>query len=101
MSFYMITYGFSQVEKIYIAETQEEVVAQARELINGWPEYAVLPDDEIIEMATSDQCEFDLVKINAKWPGQDCNRKYLLDLYEYQYSGRVPPLPKPKLSDYS
>lgn len=100
MSFYMITYGQTQVEKFYIGKTQGEVVKNARELIDQWWEYSDLTDDEIIEMAESDQFEFDLVEINAEWSSHKNNEKYLIALYEFQYSGRVPSLPKPKISDY-
>lgn len=100
MSFYMITYGYTQIEKLYIGKTQEEVISNARELINEWPEYVILSDEEIIEMATSDQCEFDLVKINDKWPSTNCNHKYLAALYNYHCGVQSPAIPKLKPSDY-
>ena len=86
MSFYMITYGMTQIEEIFVGETEENTVANARELIDQWPEYAVLSDEEIVELAKSEQMEFDLVEINAPWPTDRTNRSHLITLYEQLYS---------------
>lgn len=89
MTFYMVTYGMTQVEEIYVGETAEEAVANARELIDQWPEYAALSDEEIVDLATSDNLEFDLVKIHAPWPGENSSREQLIKLYEQQHGVRV------------
>ncbi|WP_341522173.1 hypothetical protein AABC73_01620 [Pseudomonas sp. G.S.17] len=86
MSFYMITYGMTQIEELFVGETEENTVANARELIDQWPEYAELSDEEIVELAKSGQMEFDLVEIHAPWPIDDTNRSHLIALYEQQYS---------------
>ncbi|MBK5538459.1 hypothetical protein JFV28_17995 [Pseudomonas sp. TH05] len=86
MSFYMITYGMTQIEDLFIGETKENTVANARELIDQWPEYAELSDEEIVELAKSEQTEFDLVEINAPWPIDGTNRSHLIALYEQRYS---------------
>ena len=86
MSFYMITYGMTQIEEIFVGETEENTVANARELIDQWPEYVVLSDEEIVELAKSEQMEFDLVEINAPWPIDTTDRSHLIALYEQQYS---------------
>jgi hypothetical protein len=84
MSFYMITYGTTQIEEIFIGETEENTVANARELIDQWPEYAELSDEEIVELAKSEQTEFDLLEIHAPWPIDATNRSHLIALYEQQ-----------------
>jgi len=86
MSFYMITYGMTQIEELFIGETEKNTVANARELIDQWPEYAVLADEEIVELARSGQMEFDLVEIHATWPVGGASRSHLIALYEQQYS---------------
>lgn len=84
MSFYMITYGQTQIDDIYIGETEEAAVASARELIDQWPEYTAASDEEIIELAKAGDLEFDLVEIHAPWPGEKCNRNLLINMYEQQ-----------------
>ena len=84
MSFYMITEGTSQISHVYIGKTEEEVVAAARELINQWHEYALLSDEEIIELTKSESMEFDLVEIHAPWPGNNCSNEKLIALYQQQ-----------------
>nr|WP_059391538.1 hypothetical protein [Pseudomonas toyotomiensis] len=88
MTFYMITYGMTQIEELYVGGTAEEVVANARELIDQWPEYAALSDEELVELAVSDNLEFDLVKIHAPWPSENSSREQLISLYE-QHGVRV------------
>ncbi|MGQ7857815.1 hypothetical protein ACUN0G_00565 [Pseudomonas sp. 32A] len=84
MSFYMITYGMTQIEELFVGETEENAVANARELIDQWPEYAELSDQEVVDLAKSGQMEFDLVEIHAPWPIDDANRSHLIALYEQQ-----------------
>ncbi|MNJ23783.1 hypothetical protein D3C77_181780 [compost metagenome] len=84
MSFFMITYGSTQVEELYIGKTDIEVVARAREFIDQWPEYAAMPDDEILELLIADELEFDLVEIYAPWPGEDFDYNQLVNIYEMQ-----------------
>jgi len=87
MSFYMITYGLTQIEELYIGRTEEEAVANARRLIDQWPEYAAISDDEIIELAKADELEFDLIKIHSLWPGENLDYKQLINIYESQQGG--------------
>lgn len=89
MTFYMITYGMTQIEELYVGGTAVEVVANARELIDQWPEYAALSDGEIVELAVSDNLEFDLVKIHAPRPNENSSREQLISLYEQQHGVRV------------
>ncbi|MCO7572617.1 hypothetical protein NJH78_21740 [Pseudomonas chlororaphis] len=84
MSFYMITYGTNQVEELYIGLTEEDVVTSARVLIDQWPEYTVLSNEEVIELVKAGDVEFDLVEIHAPWPGEKPNYQHLVDLYEKQ-----------------
>jgi hypothetical protein len=86
MSFYMITYGMTQIEELFVGETEENAVANARELIDKWPEYAELSDEKIVELVKSGQMEFDLVEIHAPWPIDGTNRRHLIALYEQQGS---------------
>jgi hypothetical protein len=84
MSFFMITYGLTQIEEIYIGRTGGDAVSIARELIDQWPEYALMSDEEIRELALSDELEFDLIEIHAQWPGDNLNLQQLSDIYEKQ-----------------
>ncbi|VVO45957.1 hypothetical protein PS862_00044 [Pseudomonas fluorescens] len=84
MSFFMITYGSTQVEELYIGRTGEEVVARARELIDQWPEYLAMSDEEILELAKAGELEFDLVEIHAPWPGDSIDHHELINIYELQ-----------------
>ena len=84
MSFFMITYGSTQVEELYIGRTDEEAVTRARELIDQWPEYAEMSDNEILILAKSEDLEFDLVEIDAPWPGENLEHQQLVNIYELQ-----------------
>lgn len=84
MSFYMITYGLTQIEELYIGRTEDEVVASARNFIDQWPEYALMPNEDIIESAKAEELEFDLVEIHAPWPGENPTLKHLINIYELQ-----------------
>ncbi|OYQ08343.1 hypothetical protein [Pseudomonas mandelii] len=86
MSFYMITYGHTQIEELYIGETEDAAVSNARGLIDQWPEYAALTDKEIIELAKNGDAEFDLVEIHAAWPGTNHSQEQLIAIYEQQQS---------------
>ncbi|ETD37981.1 hypothetical protein [Pseudomonas chlororaphis] len=86
MSFYMVTYGATQIEELYIGLTEEDVVTSARVLIDQWPEYAALSNEEVIEMARSGEVEFDLVEIHAPWPGENASHHHLIGLYEKQHA---------------
>jgi len=88
MSFYLITYGITNIEKAYLGETEIGVVDNARPLINQWPEYAQMDNDEILEILHEDDAEFDIVKVNADWPGDDANLEILNHLYD---NNSVPP----------
>lgn len=84
MSFFMITYGSTQVEELYIGRTDEEAVTRARELIDQWPEYAAMSNEEILDLAKAEELEFDLVEIHAPWPGESLNHHQLVNIYELQ-----------------
>lgn len=86
MSFYMITYGHTQIEELYIGETEDAAVSNARGLIDQWPEYAALTDEEIIELAKNGDAEFDLVEIHAAWPSANHSQEQLIAIYEQQQS---------------
>jgi transcriptional regulator with XRE-family HTH domain len=79
--FYMITEGPYQINHVFIGRTKNEVVTKARAMIDKWPEYEEMDNDKIIEMLEQDEAEFDLVKINARWPGEDFDRDYVIALY--------------------
>jgi hypothetical protein len=96
----MITYCQIQVEEFYIGITKKIVVKKARTLINQWHEYLDYSDNEIIKMAKQEQCEFDLVKINADWSSHKNNKKFIIALYEYKYNQQIPPRSKPELKNY-
>ena len=66
MHHYIITYGITQLEEIFFGETKENVVENARHLINQWPEYKELENQEIIELSEAGNMEFDLVKIKGR-----------------------------------
>lgn len=87
MPFYIITEGETQVEQIFAGRTKEEAVQNARVMINCWPEYEELEDDEIIEAAEQGRMEFDLVEIKEDWPGSDCPKRQLIEIYEKYYTG--------------
>ncbi|WP_155158323.1 hypothetical protein [Sansalvadorimonas verongulae] len=51
----------------YVGQAEQETVVSARGLIDQWPEYVDMDDEEIIEMLCEDEvCEFDMVQIQAK-----------------------------------
>jgi hypothetical protein len=85
MSFYMITDGLTEIEMIYIGRTAEEAIANARPLIDQWHEYASMTDEEVREIAEADDCEFDLVEIDAPWPGENWDMAEMVALYERQH----------------
>ncbi|KAA0982673.1 hypothetical protein FQ192_31235 [Pseudomonas sp. ANT_J12] len=87
MPFYMITFGLTQIDELYIGRTNEETVASARGLIDQWPEYAAMSDEEIIELAKADELEFDLIEIHDTWPGENLDHQQLVDIYESQQGG--------------
>lgn len=68
MSFFMITEGATQIEQLFIGKTRDEVVQNARPMINRWSEYECLEDQEIIELVELEDTEFDLVEIQGDWP---------------------------------
>lgn len=84
MSFFMITYGSTQIEDLYIGRTGEEAVGRARELIDQWPEYAAMSDEDVLELAKAEELEFDLVEIHAPWPGESLDHFQLVNIYELQ-----------------
>lgn len=85
----MITNGLPEIDAIYIGRTLEEVIANARSFIDQWHEYASLTDEEVRDFAVVDECnfEFDLVEINAPWPGNDWDMAEMATLYKRQYGG--------------
>lgn len=87
MSFYMITYGLTEIEAIYIGRTADEVIANARPLIDQWHEYASLTDEEVRDLAEADEFEFDLVVIDAPWPGANWDIAEMAALYKRQHGG--------------
>lgn len=84
MSFFMITYGSTQIEDLFIGRTDGEAVVNARGFINQWPEYAAMSDEEVLELAKADELEFDLVEIHAPWPGERLDQHQLVSIYEQQ-----------------
>ncbi|WP_325918935.1 hypothetical protein [Pseudomonas frederiksbergensis] len=86
MSFYMITYGHTRIEELYIGKTEDAAVSNARGLIDQWPEYAALTDEEIIKLAKNGDAEFDLVEIHAAWPNTNHSQEQLIAIYEQQQS---------------
>lgn len=93
MSFYIITYGNTQINEIYAGPTKYAAAEAARGLIDQWPEYRGLEDKEIIELAEDGQLEFDLVKIPEEFPA-DCSREHLERIYNHYWSGKVPRPPR-------
>lgn len=87
MSYYMITEGLTQIDEIFFGETKDDVVEKARSLINKWPEYAALENEEIIEYAEAGTTEFDLVKIIGEIPKPEVSKKELISIYESQWNG--------------
>lgn len=82
MSFYMITYGLAEIEAVYIGRTKEEVILNARPLIDEWHEYTSLTNEEVRELAEAGELEFDLVQIDAAWPGAKWDIAEMIALYE-------------------
>lgn len=85
--FYMITEGPYQIDHVFIGRTKNEVVTKARAMIDRWPEYEEMTNDEIIEELEQDEAEFDMVKIDAMWPGDDFDRDYVIALYNRRIHG--------------
>ena len=83
MAFYMITYGPFEITEAYVGQTEEKAIQQARGMIDQWPEYADMNDEEILDMLRRDeQCEFDLVQIRADWQGYDLPLEVMIQLYD-------------------
>ena len=93
MSFYIITYGGTQIEEIFAGKTKCDAVRAARGLIDKWPEYRALEDQEIVEQAAEMDLEFDLVEIPEAFPS-DCSRARLERIYNHYWSGIVPQPPR-------
>ena len=85
MSFYVITEGCSQVEHIFVGRTKDEVINNARTMIDQFHEYKVMDNEEIIQGCDrGDIAEFDLVEIDADWPGENFNREEVISLYNLE-----------------
>jgi len=84
----MITYGSTKISEAYVGETQNDVVARARSLINQWPEYANCTDEEIIEILLDDEAEFDMVQIQKNFQSHDLSLEEMVSLYN---SSSLPP----------
>ncbi|MTI12174.1 hypothetical protein [Sansalvadorimonas verongulae] len=85
MAFYMITYGRSEITEAYVGQTEQDTVANARGLIDKWPEYTGMDDREIVDMLREDEmCEFDMVQIQAEWKGSELPLKVMVELYDNQ-----------------
>lgn len=82
MSIFIITDGITTIESIYAGQSPDEAVNNGRELIDGWPEYAAMDNEEIIELALAEDTEFDLVEINEPWPNKPLDREDMIKLYE-------------------
>lgn len=93
MTFYIIIYGCYQIEEIYAGETELAVVQAARGLIDKWPEYRYMEDEEIAELAKAGRTEFDLVEIPEEFTG-NYNREELIQIYNRHYSGIIPRPPR-------
>lgn len=87
MHYYMITYGRVQVEEIFFGETKMCVIKKARTMIDSWPEYAGVENEEILELAEEDELEFDLVKIKGNLPLETVSKEELIDIYQSQWGG--------------
>ncbi|MCV6612226.1 MAG: hypothetical protein OIF55_15755 [Amphritea sp.] len=87
MHYYMITEGLTQIDEIFFGETKNDVVEKARSLINQWPEYAALENEEIIEYAEEGRTEFDLVEIVGSIPKPETSKKELISIYQSQWGG--------------
>lgn len=93
MPFYIITYGSSQIEDIYAGPTEIAVVQTARKLIDRWPEYRCMEDQEISELAQAGETEFDLVKIPESFT-DNYSREELIRIYNHYWSGIIPQPPR-------
>lgn len=93
MAFYIITYGGCQIEEIYAGETELTVVQAARGLINKWPEYRYMEDEEIAELAKANRTEFDLRPIPEEFTG-NYSREELIRIYEHYCTGIIPRPPR-------
>lgn len=93
MSFYIFSYGLTQIEDIFAGKTKCDAVRAARDLIDKWPEYRALEDEEIAEGAENGDLEFDLVEIPEEFPS-DCSREHLERIYNHYCSGKVPRPPR-------
>ncbi len=87
MSFYIVSNGASRIEDIFAGKTPEDVVQAARSMINQWPEYIDIDDDEIIELAEAGDIEFDLVEIPEDFP-ENASKEALINLYNKYWSGK-------------
>ena len=85
MSYYMITYGSTQISEAYVGETQDDVVSRARGLINQWPEYADCTNDEILKILLDDDAEFDMVQIQKNFQGYDLSLEEMISLYNSSF----------------
>jgi len=90
MKFYMITYGFHSIEEIYVGKTRLKAIANARELINCWPQYAGLSDEEILEELKENDfsLEFELVNIPEAMPEPGTPLIDLIAIYNKYWSGQ-------------
>lgn len=84
MAFFMTSYGLHKIEKAFVGKTKEDVVKQARQAINQFPEYRELSAAELVDFMVYDRCEFDMVRVDAEWPGYDAALSTLSALYENQ-----------------
>ena len=82
MAFYMITYGLFEIREAYVGRTEEEAIQQARGMIDQWPEYADMDDEELLGLLHEDRCEFDLVQIQSDWKGGNLSLASMIDLYD-------------------
>ena len=77
----------TQVERIFYGSTKEEVIDNARKMINQWHEYVDLDYKDIIEQAETGKMEFDLVEIKGQLPPTGVSKKHLIEVYQNQYGG--------------
>lgn len=87
MAYYLITEGTVKIDHIYAGQTKDGVVEKARSMIDRWPEYEAMDNDEIIYLAENETAEFDLVKIPEAWPGPSATKDELIAAYERHWGG--------------
>ncbi len=77
----MVALADTQLKEAYVGESAQEVIQKARPLINKWPDYSHMNDEEILNILLAEDAEFELLKIEKPWQGDDLNISQATDLY--------------------